>query len=74
MASGPALWRPTCLTRTLVLYTMLRQHGHRPRLHIGTSGPTHAFRAHAWVSLCGAPVGELGSSLEGYRELIAHDA
>lgn len=74
MARGPALWRPTCLTRTLVLYTMLRQHGHRPRLHIGTSGPPQAFRAHAWVSLSGAPIGELDPSLEGYRELLAHDA
>src|ERR671924_223894 len=38
MARGRALWRPTCLTRTVVLYAMLRQHGYVPRLHIGTSG------------------------------------
>jgi len=74
MAHGRSLWRPTCLTRTLVLYTMLRQHGHRPRLHIGTSGPTHDFQAHAWISLGGAPVGEFASSLEGYCELLVHDA
>lgn len=74
MASGRSLWRPTCLTRTLVLYTMLRQHGHRPGLHIGTAGPAHRFRAHAWISLGGLPVAELGASLEGYRELLTHHA
>jgi hypothetical protein len=74
MAHGRSLWRPTCLTRTMVLYTLLRQHGHRPRLHIGTSGPTSHFHAHAWISLGGAPVGEFASSLDGYRELLAHDA
>ena len=74
MANGRSLWRPTCLTRTLVLYTMLRQHGHRPRLHIGASAPARGFRAHAWISLGGAPLGEFASSLEGYRELLAHDA
>jgi hypothetical protein len=73
MANGLALWRSTCLTRTLVLYTMLRQHGHRPRLHIGAFGSARTFRAHAWVSLFGTPVGELESSLHGYRELLAHD-
>ena len=74
MASGRAWWRPTCLTRTLVLYTMLRQHGHRPRLHIGTAGPAHHFHAHAWVSLGGLPVAELGASVEDYREFLTHDA
>lgn len=74
MAAGRFLWRPTCLTRTLVLYTMLRQHGHRPRLHIGTFGSANHFRAHAWLSLGGRPLGELESSLDGYGELLAHDA
>jgi hypothetical protein len=72
MALGRALWRPTCLTRTLVLYTMLRQHGHCPRLHIGTSGSAHHFHAHAWVSLGDRPVGDLDSSLADYYVLVAH--
>jgi hypothetical protein len=74
MAHGRALWRPTCLTRTLVLYTMLRQHGHAPRLHLGTAGTAHRFRAHAWVSLGGAAVAEPPPSLGGYRELMVHGA
>jgi Transglutaminase-like superfamily len=74
MAHGSALWRATCLTRTLVLYTMLRQHGYAPRLHIGTAGSSHCFRAHAWVSLGGAVVGEPDPSLCDYREVVVHGA
>jgi hypothetical protein len=74
MARGRAVWRATCLTRTLVLYTMLRQHGYAPILHVGTVGPAHRFRAHAWVSLGGTPVGELDASLSDYRQLVVHAA
>lgn len=74
LAAGRALWRPTCLTRAVVLYAMLRQHGHRPRLHIGTAGPAHEFRAHAWVSLGDVPVAESDPALGGYRELLTHGA
>jgi hypothetical protein len=74
MAKGRAVWRPTCLTRTLVLYTMLRQHGHLPRLHVGTAGTAAAFRAHAWISVGGEVLAEPGPSLGEYRELLAHDA
>jgi hypothetical protein len=74
MASGRALWRPTCLTRALVLYTMLRQHGHAPRLHIGTTGSAHQFRAHAWTSLGGTAVAEPDPLLGDYRELLVHIA
>jgi hypothetical protein len=74
LARGRSLWRSTCLTRTLVLYTMLRQHGYRPRLHIGTAGPAHQFQAHAWISLGGKPLAEFASSPAAYGELLAHDA
>ena len=50
LARGRGPWRPTCLTRTLVLYTMLRQHGHAPRLHRGAAGSARHFSAHSWVS------------------------
>ena len=73
LARGRSLWRPTCLTRTLVLYTMLRQHGHRPRLHIGTTGLAHQLHAHAWISLGGVPLAEFESTLD-YAELLVHDA
>jgi hypothetical protein len=74
MQRGRFLWRPTCLTRALVLYTMLRQHGHTPRLHIGTRGPRLGFSAHACVSLGGEVVAEPDGSLAGYRPLVAHGA
>jgi hypothetical protein len=74
LAGGRALWRPTCLTRTLILYTMLRQHGHVPCLHIGAAGPAHGFRAHAWVSLGGAPVAESDPSVGGFHQLMTHGA
>ncbi|HJU66990.1 MAG TPA: lasso peptide biosynthesis B2 protein [Gemmatimonadaceae bacterium] len=74
LAWGRGLWRPTCLTRTVVLYAMLRQHGHRPRLHIGTTGPAQEFRAHAWLSLGDLPVGEPDPALGGYRTLLTHGA
>jgi|ERR671914_2692221 hypothetical protein len=74
MQHGRFLWRPTCLTRALVLYTMLRQHGHTPELHIGARGPRLKFSAHAWVSLGGGVVAEPDASIAEYRLLIAHGA
>jgi hypothetical protein len=74
MAHGRAAWRATCLTRTLVLYTMLRQHGYAPILHLGAIGPAHRFRAHAWVSLDGVALAELGAPLSDYRHLLVHGA
>jgi Transglutaminase-like superfamily len=74
MQRGQFFWRPTCLTRAVVLYTMLRQHGHTPRLHIGTRGPRRRFSAHAWISLGGNVLAESDGSLAGYRPLIVHGA
>jgi hypothetical protein len=55
-----------------VLYAMLRQHGHAPRLHIGASGPVRHFTAHAWISLGGRPVAEFDASLSRYGSLVVH--
>ena len=74
MARGRALWRPTCLPRTMVLYTMLRQHGYTPRLHIGASGSASRFQAHAWISLGDGPLAEWDGSLHDYRTLVTHGA
>ncbi len=74
LARGPFLWRSTCLTRTMVLYTMLRQHGYRPRVHIGAAGTAGHFRAHAWISLGGVPLAEFERSPDVYGELLVHDA
>lgn len=45
-----------CLARSLVLYTLLRQHGYAPRLHIA-EGTGHSA-AQAWVTLGGRVVVE----------------
>lgn len=74
LARGRGPWRPTCLTRAVVLYTLLRQHGHVPRLHIGASGSAERFRAHAWITLGGTPIGEFEAPLDHHRELLAHGA
>ena len=74
IAGGRGPWSPTCLTRALILYTMLRQHGHTPRLHIGASGPAGQFRAHAWITLGGTPLAEFEASLRDHHELLGHGA
>lgn len=74
LAKGRALWRPTCLTRTIVLYAMLRQHGHTARFHIGASGSVDRFQAHAWISLGDTALAEFDRSLTHYRDLVTHGA
>ena len=44
-----------CLARSLVLYTLLRQHGYAPRLHVARAGDGRPA-AHAWVTLGGREV------------------
>ena len=45
------------LTRSLVLYTLLRQHGYAPRLHVAEGGEGRPV-THAWVTLGGRVVVE----------------
>ena len=72
LAHGRGPWTSSCLTRSLVLYAMLRQNGHRPRLHVGVTGDARAFAAHAWITLGGDPV-EQPSTVGGqYRPLMVH--
>jgi Transglutaminase-like superfamily len=72
LARGRGPWRSTCLTRSLVLYAMLRQHGHRPQLHVGVAGVAHAFDAHAWVTLGGRAVEHPATVGERYTTLLVH--
>jgi len=74
LAYGRGPWLSSCLTRSVVLYVMLRQHGYRPRFFIGVSGEERAFGAHAWVTLGGAPVGDWPNVTSGYTHLLAHGA
>lgn len=74
LASGRGPWKSTCLTRSAILYAMLRQHGYRPELRIGVAGRAGAFDAHAWVMVDGRAVDQPAGVTEGYRELLAHHA
>lgn len=72
LARGRGPWASTCLTRSLVLYAMLRQHGHRPRLHVGVAGDARSFAAHAWVTLDGRPVEQPASVADNFTPLLVH--
>jgi hypothetical protein len=69
---GRGPWTSSCLTRSLVLYAMLRQHGFRPRLHVGVAGTALRFDAHAWVTLGGQPVEQPATVAERYESLMVH--
>lgn len=72
LAHGRGPWTSSCLTRSLVLYAMLRQHGFRPRLHVGVAGNQRRFDAHAWVTLAGLPLEQPTTVAESYRPLMVH--
>jgi hypothetical protein len=72
LSHGRGPWANSCLTRAVVLYAMLRQHGYQPLLHVGLCGDASSFVAHAWVSLAGRPVGDEQTVTERYHELLVH--
>ena len=69
LAYGVGVWRSTCLTRSAVLYAMLRQHGYHPTLHLGVMGGDDAVTAHAWVTLSGVPIADVPANISRYRPL-----
>lgn len=74
LARGRGPWSSTCLTRSLVLYTLLRQHGYQPRFLVGVAGSARQFDAHAWVTLDGAPVADPSDVSGTYSKLLSHHA
>ena len=72
MSFGIGFWRSTCLTRSAVLYAMLRQHGYRPALHLGVAGLEGDFEAHAWVTVAGMPIADAPANVQRYRPLLVH--
>jgi len=72
LARGRGPWTSSCLTRSLVLYAMLRQHGFRPRLHVGVAGTERRFDAHAWITIGGQPLEQPASVADSYRSLMVH--
>ena len=74
LAHGRGPWSSTCLTRSVVLYVMLRQHGYEPRFLVGVQGTEQAFEAHAWVTVDGVPVADTPEIAASYSRLVAHGA
>ena len=63
--------RPTCLRKSMVLCALLQKQGLKARLVIGTTSPSDAFRAHAWVEAGGKVLGAEGRP--SYVELVAFE-
>ena len=74
LSRGRGPWTSTCLTRSIVLYAMLRQHGYAPSFTVGVTGGQRSFDAHAWVSLAGVPIAELPGTVGTYVPLVVHRA
>ncbi len=72
MSHGRGPWASSCLTRSLVLYAMMRQHGYAPRFAVGVAGSEREFAAHAWVTLRHAPVMDRRDVETTYRPLMSH--
>lgn len=71
---GRGPWTSTCLTRSLLLYAMLRQHGYRPRFVVGVMGAQARFAAHAWVMLDDMTLGDPRGAVDNYSQLLSHGA
>jgi hypothetical protein len=52
-AAGYALWRPTCLPQSLVLWWLLRRQGIYADLRLGVIPKAGRLEAHAWVEFQG---------------------
>lgn len=65
----PAPWRETCLTRSVVLYHLLRKAGIPLELCIGVRRKPESLDAHAWLMRDGATYGELPPDYP-YAEIV----
>ena len=72
LAHGRGPWTSSCLTRSLVLYAMLRQHGYEPRFAVGVAGNEQQFEAHAWVTIGGMPVMDPPHVERTYAPVMSH--
>ncbi len=67
----PRPWRLTCLTRTAVLYLVLRREGYPVEWCIGVTRQGGTFAAHAWLELDGAACLEFPHTDVGQLQVIA---
>lgn len=66
---GPAT--PRCLTRSLVLYRLLREQGDEAELVIGLPTDATTWEAHAWVEVGGIDVGPYPGR-QGRQEIVRY--
>jgi hypothetical protein len=66
---GP--WQPRCLTRSLVLFRLLRAQGSPGELVIGLPEAARSVDAHAWVEIDGRDVGPAPGRF-GHQELVRY--
>jgi transglutaminase superfamily protein len=59
----------TCLTRALVLCTLLRRRGHEARLVLGCARSNGRFEAHAWVA-CGTRTVTVAGPVDRFEALL----
>lgn len=64
----PPPWRRTCLTRSAVLFHLLRRSGMAVDLCIGVRGDRGQMEAHAWLERDRVPYME-GEGVQDYEEL-----
>lgn len=55
---GRLLFRTRCLKRSLVLYRLLRAHGHAAEFHVGVRKSGETIHSHAWVTIGGKEIPE----------------
>lgn len=55
---GKLVFRTRCLKRALVLYRLLRVHGHPVSFHLGVHPKRPPSESHAWVTLGGEEIPE----------------
>ncbi len=72
LTHGRGPWTSSCLTRSLVLYAMLRQHGYEPRFAVGVAGSEQQFEAHAWVTIGGLPIMDPPQVARTYAPVMSH--
>lgn len=62
-------YQPTCLSRSLVLWHMLRRQGTPAELHIGVRKADGDFVAHAWVEHAGQVINDAPDIAERFAPL-----
>lgn len=71
-ASRYGIVRGNCLSKSIVLWHLLRRQGVEARLHVGARKDGAAFEAHAWVELDGQPINESSDVRKRFGTFESH--